>query len=449
MQLFKLIYVFMAITIFCNETNVFATIDLNTEFSKTDNDVTKISNDNEVVNRSDSDVQHINVILEKPSQEDLDLIFPLKIITSGTAVISGSQIKIDFDNSKLMINSIIPEPGIWMSKNIDKINQNSYFTLLSLDTKNKPILLNDIQMLYATVIFKIIGEGTTIVSIDNDVSSACDNQMDEVKILSSDCQLSLSPIYPKIDISLELQDKVKLNEDIQLKVKTEAKQDEVISGIQTKIMFDKSKLTITDISKSDYVVFSNTIDCANTNGYVNIAYINLFGDGYSVNKNDVAEIINITFKAIKRGIASIYIDDSSTVSDIYMNNITGSKANKNVKIGVAIAGKVIASIAGYDSLVIPNAAITLKYNDKEFSASSDINGDFEFLDVPPGNYTLIINAPDLETFTTQIDYDAQNFYFIDLPKLKVACLNNDINLDKKIGLEEAIYVLKIMTAGSE
>jgi len=397
-------------------------------------------------------ISGMNIALQAPSQANLyPSFFDVKINASGQGIVSGSQIKVNFNNKILRVEKIQPSNGYFASGNLQQINHNSYLTLASiflssLDMTCSPMLLSSNPSL-ATISFSFIDKGKAIINIDDNFSAAYDNEMDSIPITSNFVERTIESIDSIIDFLLEGPEKTQLNEEFLINLNIKALHNEIISGIQTKLLFDNSKLSIVNLtSQSDFSVLSTTIEKANESGFINFAYIDLTGKGKTIRSTSVTNFASITFRSISRGIAKITIDESSSiVSNIFMNEISGNIDELVIKIGTAIIGHVTANIAGYNELIIPNAMIILKGNDKEYSTTTDMNGDFEFVNVAEGNYTIIINAPDLETFTTQIYYDAKDFYFVDIPKLKVACKNDgDINNDQKIGLEEAINALRIV-----
>jgi hypothetical protein len=112
---------------------------------------------------------------------------------------------------------------------------------------------------------------------------------------------------------------------------------------------------------------------------------------------------------------------------------------------VGISGRVLVDFAGYNDLGVKNATISLMGTN--YSTTSDANGNFTLASIPSGNYTLIVTAPNMNTLTQQISFSGQNLS-VTLPKMVVssaAYLKGDVNDDNRVGLDDVIYILQILS----
>ena len=107
-----------------------------------------------------------------------------------------------------------------------------------------------------------------------------------------------------------------------------------------------------------------------------------------------------------------------------------------------MSGHVSVNIAGYTDLGIQNATASLKGT--AFSANTDVNGDFIFVNVPFGDYQLVVAAPGMDTITQDVSFADQNFQ-LTIPQMTITCIPGDANGDDLVGLEDAIYILQIVT----
>jgi hypothetical protein len=107
-----------------------------------------------------------------------------------------------------------------------------------------------------------------------------------------------------------------------------------------------------------------------------------------------------------------------------------------------MSGHVSVNIAGYNDLGIQNATASLQGT--AFSANTDANGDFTFVNVPFGDYQLTVEAPGMDTITQDVSSFDQNLQ-LTIPQMTITCLPGDANGDDLVGLEDAIYILQIVT----
>ena len=94
---------------------------------------------------------------------------------------------------------------------------------------------------------------------------------------------------------------------------------------------------------------------------------------------------------------------------------------------------------------IINAIVSLKGT--EHTATTDSNGMFTFENVPPAAYTLTISSPDILTITKEITLSQGQSLEINLPIATVSTGQSvwDVNGDNKLGLEDIIYGLQILS----
>jgi hypothetical protein len=122
-----------------------------------------------------------------------------------------------------------------------------------------------------------------------------------------------------------------------------------------------------------------------------------------------------------------------------------------------ITGKLSVNIPGYTGLPVRNATITLQGSDK--TATPDADGNFTFLNVPYGNYQLVVTAEKMDTLTQNVTL-SQGGMALTLPQLNITpvcpdcptcpiCLTcptvvpGDANGDGRADLEDVIYLLQV------
>jgi len=111
---------------------------------------------------------------------------------------------------------------------------------------------------------------------------------------------------------------------------------------------------------------------------------------------------------------------------------------------ITVSGRVSVAIAGHANLGVANAGVSLEGTGHV--GETDGNGDFIITDVPPGNYILVVTAPDLVPLTKAISVTQGQQLDAGLPQMTVLQCHWDIKGDGRIGLEEAIHALQV-TAG--
>ena len=116
-----------------------------------------------------------------------------------------------------------------------------------------------------------------------------------------------------------------------------------------------------------------------------------------------------------------------------------------------ISGKVAVNFAGYGSLGVRNATVSLQDTQgTAYSTTSDANGNFTLLNVPFNTYQLVVTAPDMDTLTQSVSLNVGNLP-VNMPSMVVSsstcpvCVKGDATGDGRVGLEDAIYILQVET----
>ncbi len=103
-----------------------------------------------------------------------------------------------------------------------------------------------------------------------------------------------------------------------------------------------------------------------------------------------------------------------------------------------IGGKILADAAGHVSLPVADA--TIKIN--EFETRTDSRG-FFFIDTDPGVYEITISAPLFVPIVQSVNVSGDGIVYLE--KKMTPCPPGDINCDGRVGIEDAIGILKILT----
>jgi fibronectin type 3 domain-containing protein len=109
-----------------------------------------------------------------------------------------------------------------------------------------------------------------------------------------------------------------------------------------------------------------------------------------------------------------------------------------------ISGRISASVAGYDSLGVRNAVVSL--DGTGFSTSTDSDGNFTLVNVPFGDYQLVVSAAGMDNLTQNVSFNEQNMQ-VAVPQIEMSCLDcicihGDANGDDHVGIGDAIYILQ-------
>jgi hypothetical protein len=122
-----------------------------------------------------------------------------------------------------------------------------------------------------------------------------------------------------------------------------------------------------------------------------------------------------------------------------------------------ISGKVFTDIGGWKNLKVSNAHVALAGT--SYSATTDENGDFVIMDMPPGDYILTISTPDFYPYTQTVHWTGNQPIQLNLPPVERGKYTRsdieqiirkyDPSMDEKVGLEEAIHALKTVSRFKE
>lgn len=110
-----------------------------------------------------------------------------------------------------------------------------------------------------------------------------------------------------------------------------------------------------------------------------------------------------------------------------------------------ISGRVAVDIAGHSNLSVANAAISLQGTG--YSTETDENGNFTLINVPLGNYTMVVSAPGMDTQTMAISL-AQPALPVTVPQMVVTQstgVPGDATGDDHLGIDDVIYILQVLS----
>lgn len=111
----------------------------------------------------------------------------------------------------------------------------------------------------------------------------------------------------------------------------------------------------------------------------------------------------------------------------------------------SISGRAAINIAGHSDLSVANATVTLLGT--SYSATTDNNGDFTLSDIPFGNYSMVVTAPNLNPLSQEVSLSTQNLQ-VSIPLMTVSqteCLKGDANGNNRLELDDVIYILQILS----
>ena len=110
-----------------------------------------------------------------------------------------------------------------------------------------------------------------------------------------------------------------------------------------------------------------------------------------------------------------------------------------------ISGRISVNFAGYGDLGVKNASVSLQGT--SYSASPDANGNFSLLNIPFGNYSLVVTAPGMDTVRQAVSLTGSSLP-VTIPPMVVSalsCVSGDANDDKRLNMADVIYLLQILT----
>jgi len=108
-----------------------------------------------------------------------------------------------------------------------------------------------------------------------------------------------------------------------------------------------------------------------------------------------------------------------------------------------ISGRVSVNFAGYGDLGVTNATVSLQGT--SYTASPDANGNFTLLNIPFGNYSLVVTAPNMDTVRQDVSLTVSSLPVTIPPMVVSALLKGDANGDNRLNLADVIYLLQILT----
>ena len=123
-----------------------------------------------------------------------------------------------------------------------------------------------------------------------------------------------------------------------------------------------------------------------------------------------------------------------------------------------VFGRVWIDIAGHTDLSVLNATVSLQGTGH--TTVSDTGGNFSLGGIPPGIYTLVVTAPDMVPLNKEITISGNQAVNVDLPKMTVLTQEDldleianaitawDVGGDGKIGIEEAIRALQVVSGAA-
>src|SRR3954464_10212806 len=95
-----------------------------------------------------------------------------------------------------------------------------------------------------------------------------------------------------------------------------------------------------------------------------------------------------------------------------------------------VTGSILGTVRDSTDLAIPKAVVVVTNVDTNLSkqANSDETGQFRFLALPVGRYSLAVSAPGFQRFvTTGIDLNVNDQYRVD-PKLQVGNVQQEVQV---------------------
>jgi hypothetical protein len=114
--------------------------------------------------------------------------------------------------------------------------------------------------------------------------------------------------------------------------------------------------------------------------------------------------------------------------------------------GGSITGRASANVAGYSDLGVRNAAVTLLGTG--YSATPDTDGNFSLQNIPNGDYTLVISAPNMGTVTKNVSVTGTSLH-VTTPAMTVSSaasgVKGDVNGDDKLDMEDVIYIMQVLS----
>jgi len=375
-------------------------------------------------------LQKINTIWQGPFVAKPGNLFSYDLLSSGTQKIAGASLEIHYEKNMLDLQSVINTDG-YENSDIDIANKTGRLMLTYLDLTGNSDFVTDKRL--STLKFVAKSSGKTKLLVKK--AEFSDQALNDVSGGLFNRTITIGDSI----VDLELKSPISAEPESTFDVDVKAFGYGTISSADIRINFDKEIVNIQKVVSSNGFLYGD-IQTANLMGYINIKGNFSLANAIDANTNPL--LSTIYFNVIGSDQASISIDNSTFVKDEQDNNITNQKQSVLVKVEhfSDISGNVIAQIAGFESLKIPQANILLSGNKGKYTTQSNDLGFFEFSDIAPGLYHLSIGAPNLETVKIEINVSSGQQLQVNVPKLTPSS-SGDINNDGMIGLEEAIHAL--------
>jgi len=119
-------------------------------------------------------------------------------------------------------------------------------------------------------------------------------------------------------------------------------------------------------------------------------------------------------------------------------------------IGGSIIGRVSVNFLGHNDLGVKNATVSLQGT--PYTTTPDIDGNFSLQNIPSGNYTLVISSPNIVTVTKSVSITGASVQ-VPLPAMTISVpasyVKGDANDNQKIGLEDAVYILQVLSGARQ
>ena len=453
----------------------FATITFNPikeDITDIDIDTSSVISDSEMKNILDTtekatinigngnNISGVKIIVQSQEVISLENTFDVLLKASGTGLIAGAQIKIIFDPLILQIQKTSLSSSVSVG-NIDNANTNGNISVVYLDMSGEGISA-ETSPSFATITFIPIIEDITDINIDTS-SVISDPEMKNIldSVQNVTIKIGNGSTLTGVNIEIVAPDIVGSNSNFDIDI--QANGQDLIAGAQIQINFDKNIIQLVNINPLSGVSFGS-IEKANLNGNITLAYIDMSGTGIDANSYPVFATINC--KALLDGTTDIEIDPTSVVSDSNMNNISGKFFNSIIDINSnnsdlgTIKGHLAFSIGGHNNLCVKNGEITLS-GTITYTTTTNNDGDFILKNIESGQYTLFVTANNLNSITKNVVYhNNETLILDDLPLMTIKkCIGFysqdeinkavaaerqkwDVNGDNKKGIEEAINALQ-------
>jgi hypothetical protein len=106
-----------------------------------------------------------------------------------------------------------------------------------------------------------------------------------------------------------------------------------------------------------------------------------------------------------------------------------------------IQGSISVHFAGHSNLGVANATVSLAGTN--YTTTTDVDGKFMLANILPGSYQIVVASPDVAATAPQITLDPGANLQMNI--LAVAPTRGDANGDNKLGLEDVVYILQVLS----